>query len=248
MAGGRSLPVYLTGTVTVADVSGTWTVAGSGTNFIAPDGVPNYTLLAGDMFVIPNVGFGTVASVASASSFTLDLWSGGAVTTASAYKIYRYEGLPTSAVVALVNQLLTMFTDANPQSSLTVDTGAVRFKFDDDGAGDVRLRVRSSTAAGGDAAYVVALLINAATGAVAYSGRPAPQTLTVTATDTLSPLAAPWPSGWAAALVVEGVMYFTLSSAFSVSGTSVIWSPAAAGTTANPVHLSPGMDVVLISL
>jgi hypothetical protein len=168
MAGGRSLPVYTTGTVTVAQVSGVWTVTGSGTNFIAPDGVTNYTLLGGDLFVIPNVGFGTVANVAGAASFTLDFWTGTTVSSGTTYKIYRYEGLPSSAVVALINQLLTYGSDSLPETELVIDTGAVRSKFDDDGGGNMRLRVRSSAAAGGDGAYVTALLIADTTGALTF--------------------------------------------------------------------------------
>ncbi len=165
----RSLPAYSVGTVAVALVGSTWTVAGTGTNFISPDGVPNYTLVGGDMFVIPGAGFGTVAAIASATSLTLDNWTGSAVSAGAAYKIYRFEGLPPSAAVALMNQLLALGTDASPLTSQTVDTGAVRFKFDDDGAGRMRIRVRASGAPGGDAVYVVGLLIDDATGVATFS-------------------------------------------------------------------------------
>lgn len=114
----RSLPVYSTGTVTVAQVSGVWTVTGIGTNFLSPDGVPNYTLVAGDRFVIsPNLGEGTVSSVTSTTSLTLDNWSGSAVTSPTAYKIYRFEGLPSSAVAALVSNL--MATTAPVRTAVT---------------------------------------------------------------------------------------------------------------------------------
>ena len=173
MAGGRSLPVYSTGTVTVAEVGGVWTVAGSATNFIAPDGVANFTLLAGDLFICSG-GFGTIASVVSASSLTLDFWFGPAVSAGAAYKIYRYEGLPSQGVVALINLLLTLFSDSNPAPSMTIDTGAVKAKFDDDGAGNLRLRLRASAAAGGDGAYVPAIKVAPATGAVSFpAGVPA---------------------------------------------------------------------------
>ena len=158
----RSLPIYSTGTVGVAFTGGAWTVTGSGTNFISPDGVPNYTLVGGDMFIIPNVGFGPIAAVASATSLTLTNWTGAPVASGTAYQIARFEGLPSNAVAALVNQLLTMGTDANPPAYATVDTGAVRTKWDDDGAGNARMRVRASNLT--DAAYVTAARVNDATG------------------------------------------------------------------------------------
>ena len=148
--------------------TGTWTVTGSGTNFISPDGVANYTLLAGDAFVIPGAGFGTINTVASATSLTLDNWTGTTVSAGSAYKIYRFEGLPSSQVASLLANLLTVFTDANPPAYATVDTGAVRFKLDDDGSGNFRLRVRATGAAGGDAAYLTSVLINDSTGVVSF--------------------------------------------------------------------------------
>lgn len=159
----RSLPSYSTGTVTVAVANGSWTVTGSGTNFISPDGVANYTLVAGDMFIIPNVGFGPIANVASATSLTLTNWlPGTTVSSATAYRITRFEGLPSNQVAALVTQLLTLGTDANPPAYETVDTGSVRFKWDDDGAGNARMRVRASNLT--DAAYVLAARVNDATG------------------------------------------------------------------------------------
>ena len=164
----RSLPVYSSGTVTVAYTNGAWTVTGSGTNFISPDGVPNYTLLAGDAFTIPNVGSGSIAAIASATSFTLNNWSTGPVTTASTYAIYRFEGLPSQQAAALVTQLLTLFTDTNPPAYATVDTGAVRFKLDDDGSGNMRIRARASNAAGGDTAYVTVATFNDATGLATF--------------------------------------------------------------------------------
>jgi hypothetical protein len=166
---GRSLPVYSTGTVTVAEGSGVWTVTGSGgVNFIAPDGVPNFTLLAGDNFVIPGVGFSTIDAVLTASTFTLDNWTAGAVSSASAYKIYRFEGLPSQQVAALLTQLLTTFTDANPPPYMTIDTGALRVRIDDDGAGNARLRVRPSGSP--DSAYVAALTIADGSGNIEMTG------------------------------------------------------------------------------
>ncbi len=158
----RSLPAYSSGTVTVAYTNGAWNVAGSGTNFISPDGVPNYTLVAGDMFVIPGAGFSPISAVNSASSLTLSNWTGGPVAAGSSYTIYRFEGLPSSAATALVTELLTLFTDANPPAYATVDTGAVRSKWDDDGAGNARMRVRASGLT--DASYVLAARVNDATG------------------------------------------------------------------------------------
>ncbi len=158
----RSLPVYSSGTVTVAYTNGAWTVTGSGTNFVSPDGVPNYTLVAGDMFVIPGVGFSPISAVNSASSLTLSNWTGGAVAAGASYVIYRFEGLPSNAVAALVQELLTLGTDANPPAYETIDTGAVRFKMDDDGSGNMRMRVRASSLT--DASYVLAARVNDATG------------------------------------------------------------------------------------
>ena len=95
------------------------------------------------MFVIPGVGFSPISAVNSASSLTLSNWTGGAVAAGASYVIYRFEGLPSNAVAALVQELLTLGTDANSAYE-TIDTGAVRFKMDDDGSGNMRMRVRAS--------------------------------------------------------------------------------------------------------
>jgi hypothetical protein len=104
----RSLPVYNTGTCQVSELAGVWTVGGTGTQFLTPDGVSGYTVLAGDMFVIPGNGFGTIAAVTLANALTLDNWTGTAASPGTQFKIYRFEGLPSSAVAALVSNLLAL--------------------------------------------------------------------------------------------------------------------------------------------
>ena len=245
MAGGRSLPVYSTGTVTVAQVAGVWTVSGVSTNFIAPDGVANYTLLAGDMFVCAG-GFGTIANIASASSLTLDFWFGATISTATAYKIYRYEGLPSQQVSALVNLLLTLFTDSNPAPYATIDTGAVRFKFDDDGSGDMRLRVRQSSAT--DSSYATALIVNALTGALSQAVVDAGGSRIALLDASGTPEIAVGPAGTAVGSLLPAVSANKTTGVVSfpqgaqtpadwgqsrlINGTFDIWQIGASGTTA----------------
>ena len=167
MARSLQIPQYTAGTITIASVSGVWTVTGSGTNFVSPDGASNWTIAIGDMLVCGGA-LGIVGGITSATVLTLSYWSGGAVSSASSYVINRLAPIASQAVTGLVQQLVTLGTDSNPEPYLTVDTGNVRAKFDDDGSGDLRLRVRASSASGGDSAYVTALLINDSSGAATF--------------------------------------------------------------------------------
>ena len=166
----RSLQIvqYTTGTITIASVSSVWTVTGSGTNFLSPDGVTNWTVAVGDMLICGGQ-FGIVGSVVSATGLTLSYWSGSAVSSAASYAINRLTPIASTLIAGLVQQLLAMGSDSSPDPYLTIDTGAVRFKFDDDGSGDMRLRVRASGASGGDSAYVTALTVDDALGAPTFN-------------------------------------------------------------------------------
>lgn len=165
-----AIPTYTTGTVAVSSAG---EVTGTGTNFLSPDGSANWTVAVGDIFFCGN-NFAIIESVNSATDLTLAGWNGGNIAAGSSFTIFRYSGLPNTAVVGLVQALLALGTTSSPFQALSALVGTGKINFTTDVSGNILLQVRAQSAAGGDAAFVTALKINPTTGVVIATGLSSP--------------------------------------------------------------------------
>ena len=105
-------PQYTAGTIAIAALSGgVFAVTGVGTNWVSPDGNPNWPIFPGDRLVCGN-SEGLVGAVVDSTHLSLQTWSGGVVAVGSFYAIYRSCGMPNSAVAGLVQQLSQLYTSS----------------------------------------------------------------------------------------------------------------------------------------
>jgi hypothetical protein len=170
MSRSNQIPQYTAGTIAIgAQSGGVWPVTGTGTAWLSPDGVTNWTIAVGDMLVCSGC-LGIVGAVGSNTSISLSYWTGGTVSAGASYAINRYSGVPSSIIAGLVTNLLSVGSTSAPFAAFCALAGAGRINFTDDGAGNILVNVRSNAVGQTDADYVTALTINETTGALSATG------------------------------------------------------------------------------
>lgn len=159
------LPAYTVGTI--AGNAGSPTITGTGTNWmVAADTLGNMVnvVMGGDMLVVGSQ-VAPIRSVDSATQVTLEVPLTTTVNPGTAYRIIKYQPNQTGSVVAALLALQAMGSDATPEASLAVDSGAGRMKLRTGPAGDLQIAVGPTGTA--DAALALAIDISPA-GAVSF--------------------------------------------------------------------------------
>jgi len=166
MARSNQIPRYSVGTISI-DADGN--VTGDSTKFMSPDGETNWTIADGDILFCSG-RFALVSAVSDDTHLTLDGWLGLVVPAGTAYYIRRYGYTPPgNAINGMLQQFLTLGTTSNPFAGLAALAGTIaKILFDVDATGTkLALKIRSASLDVTDSAYVQALTIDPATGALA---------------------------------------------------------------------------------
>jgi hypothetical protein len=160
-----ALPVYNTGTATIALGSITVTFIGASLQTVDPTTGATVSICGnGDLFIINNKGFGFIRSVDSPTQLTLWLpWTGlSTLPTGEAFTIIRQSVPLIGSAAALAQTIQTIGQDSNPVISWTLDNSVSRVKarFTADGTPEIA----SGPSGASDASLIPGLQFDKATG------------------------------------------------------------------------------------
>ena len=156
------IDTYSAGTVTVT--SGSNTITGSGTAWVSGS---YYAIVAGHFIRVGNY-IGLITAVNSATSITVVPAYPTSTLSGQTYQVYRTTRIDTPEVLGFLQSLKAQIDGSSPILRTTIDSGAVRAAWRDDGSGNFSGYVGNTGAA--DGSMIEFMEVNKTTGAVRFPG------------------------------------------------------------------------------